>query len=373
MVQEIDHNEFGKIIKRCYKKKIPVFCYGLFGVGKSTVVLETAKELAEEREKQFVEWNEVSKEKKDEIIKNPEPYFVLVDVRLAQLEPSDLKGIPDLEKNGAVEWKPPLWVFYASRDGADGILFFDEANLSPPSVQSAFYQIVHDRESGSFSISDQIGMVSAGNRLEDKSNVFEMSEALKDRYLECELQTPSVEDWTDWALDNDIDSRIISYLQYKRPHLNKPQFDNKNKSTTPRGWERLSELVEDVDDDYDKLRTLAGVSIGEGVATEFASFLKLQEKIDIRDFIENPSDKELPTEIDMKYSLVSGIVNWYVDNRSEKTLSKVVTLADRFEPEIQVLLLRLAKDKGGEQYFRNHIREIDGWKDVADRFSRYVL
>ncbi len=370
-MQEVNHKELSQIIHKSYNKKIPLFVYGGFGIGKSTVVSETAREIAEEKGKEFVRWNQVSKERKNEMLENPQDYFVLMDIRLAQLDPSDLKGIPNLEQNGAVEWKPPLWVYFASKENADGVIFFDESNLAPPSVQSAFYQVVHDREVGSYSISENIGMVSAGNRLEDQSNVYDMSEALKDRYLEIELVPPSIEDWTDWAMENGIDSRIISYLQFKRPHIHKPQMDSENKSTTPRGWERLSDMIEDVED-IETVRKLAGSSIGEGVATEFRSFIKLKQEIDLDKFKNNPERVEIPTDLDMKYSLVSGLVDWYSHNRSEEKLEKLTILADRLDPEYGILMLRLAKNEG-ERYFKNHIRNCSRWSNLSDEFRKYLL
>ena len=59
----------------------------------------------------------------------------VIDVRLSQMEPSDLRGIPF--RNGEfVEWAAPAILPNALRHGDTGILFLDEITSAPPSVSS---------------------------------------------------------------------------------------------------------------------------------------------------------------------------------------------------------------------------------------------
>ncbi|OQX03038.1 MAG: ATPase, partial [Thiothrix lacustris] len=64
----------------------------------------------------------------------------VIDVRLSQMEPSDLRGIP-FRDSELVEWAIPSMLPNAERHGAQGILFLDEITSAVPSVSAAAYQL----------------------------------------------------------------------------------------------------------------------------------------------------------------------------------------------------------------------------------------
>ncbi|MDZ8034322.1 MoxR family ATPase [Nostoc sp. DedSLP04] len=68
-----------------------------------------------------------------------------VDVRLSQLAPTDLRGLPVAE-DGISKWYPPEFL---PRDGK-GILFLDELNMAPPAMQGVAQQLILDRKVGSY-------------------------------------------------------------------------------------------------------------------------------------------------------------------------------------------------------------------------------
>ncbi len=148
-MKKVNHQQLGQLVKLYYKqqdvitkKKLPLIIYGTFGVGKSTIIRDKSIEIAEERKREFIEWNKISRMKKDEVFKNPQKYFMLIDIRLSEFDSSDVKGLPDFtssdimsEKTNnkfedSIEWKIPLWAKYLSMPESDGILFFDEINLA---------------------------------------------------------------------------------------------------------------------------------------------------------------------------------------------------------------------------------------------------
>ncbi len=91
----------------------PVMLWGAPGVGKSQMVAQVAKN----------------------------QNTTLIDIRLSQMEPSDLRGIP-FKKGEAVEWAVPAMLPNAKRHGENGILFLDEITSAPPSVSAAAYQLI---------------------------------------------------------------------------------------------------------------------------------------------------------------------------------------------------------------------------------------
>ncbi|HIJ33759.1 MAG TPA: AAA domain-containing protein, partial [Gammaproteobacteria bacterium] len=68
----------------------------------------------------------------------------VIDIRLSQMEPSDLRGIP-FHQEGLVEWSIPALLPDLERHGEHGILFLDEITSAPPTVSAAAYQLILDR------------------------------------------------------------------------------------------------------------------------------------------------------------------------------------------------------------------------------------
>ena len=71
----------------------------------------------------------------------------IIDIRLSQMEPSDLRGIPFRVEN-RVEWAVPAMLPDANRHWPAGILFLDEITSAPPAVSAAAYQLILDRKLG---------------------------------------------------------------------------------------------------------------------------------------------------------------------------------------------------------------------------------
>ena len=68
----------------------------------------------------------------------------IIDLRLSQMEPSDLRGIP-FRSGTHVEWAIPNMLPDAERHGPAGILFLDEVTSAAPTVSAAAYQLILDR------------------------------------------------------------------------------------------------------------------------------------------------------------------------------------------------------------------------------------
>lgn len=122
-----------KSLEALVAQKVPTFLWGAPGIGKSSIV----KQIAQQKDVGFI------------------------DLRLALMDPTDLKGIPfyDKESHTAL-WAPPAFL---PREG-EGILFLDELNSAAPAVQSSAYQLILDRRVGEYVLPDGWAIVAAGNR-----------------------------------------------------------------------------------------------------------------------------------------------------------------------------------------------------------------
>jgi MoxR-like ATPase len=365
---EVNHSQLIKILRIAYYSKRAYFIWGATGIGKSYSVREFAKMMASELNRKFVEWNSLTREEKLKIIQELDKYFIFIDQRALQFDLGDFKLPKFNEINGTFEWCIPLVYQVICDKRACGVLFFDEFNLAPPSIQGMFYQIINDREIGEHKISDGIMIVGAGNRLEDRANIYEMPSPLLDRFEHLELAIPTLDEWTDWALKNNIDSRIIAFLHFKPSYLFKFEPNSKDKAfPTPRGWHYLSEQLKHVKgNDYKLLEALVSANLGDAACIEMIAFLKLSEKIKIEDVLENPKLVKELDRADLKYSLVSELAEIYRSN--EKRLDSIMKVVELLEPEFAILCLRLLKSVNQKHFAKNIINY-----SFISKYADYLL
>jgi hypothetical protein len=297
-----------KAILKAFKAKRPVFLWGPPGIGKSEVVSEITNELG----------------------------GLMIDLRMAQMEPTDLRGIPYYNKdNGRMDWAPPVDLpdtELASKYPVI-VLFLDEMNSAPPAVQAAGYQLVLNRRVGKYVLPDNVVIVAAGNRESDKGVTYRMPMPLANRFLHLEMRADFAS-WQNWAVNAGIHTDVVGYLSFAKNDLY--DFDNKSSSrafATPRSWTFVSQLLDDeVDTDNDTLFNLVAGAVGEGLAVKFMAHRKVSSKMP------NPSDilsgkvKELNVkEISAMYSLTTSMcyeLRDAVENRVD--MKKFHTMADNF-------------------------------------------
>ena len=371
---EVNHKELEQILDVVWKRKRPLFIWGAPGIGKSYSVREKAKRLAEENKREFIEWNKTPEDIKRKALKEPEKYFFFVDIRLSQFDPSDLKGLPSLNGDDTIEWKIPGWLKLATLKNAMGIIFFDELNLAPPSIQASAYQVILDKAIGDYSLSEDVLVLSAGNRIEDKAFVHDMAKPLQNRFLHLTLRVPTVEEWTDWAIEHGIDSRIIMFLNNNPSLLYKiDERSGEEAFPTPRTNEFWSDIIKDVDD-INMLEKLTSIAVGTPVASQFVSFLKLQRTVNFKEILENPKKvKEIKDEdIDLKYAVLSIAVEYYRKKPGKERLKKVFDIANNLEPvEFSILLLRTVKGVSPRVFMQN-LKTIPGMMDWVKRNLQYL-
>ena len=377
---EVNHRELEQLIDDNYRTELPLYIWGATGIGKSETVRAKAMEIAKREGREYTEWNKMGKEKKEDFFKNPKKYFFLMDIRLSQLDPSDLRGLPfpDKETQTSV-WYIPLWLRAASIKDARGIIFLDEINLAPPSISAAAYQLILDRELGETPLSDGVVCIGAGNRLEDQANVYDLPRPLQNRFNHVTLKTPTItqdgdDDWGAWAFKHKIDPRIITFLM-QRPALLCPQSDthsNDRAFPTPRSWGKYChKLIQGVRDIY-RVEQLASISVGTAAATEFVAHLKLFRKINLKDILEKPEKAAEIKDLDLKYSLLSLVAEWYDENYKKTDLEKVLQIANVIQAEFAILLLRFAKTRHVES-FRNNVTTCKSWKPISKKYQKYVI
>ena len=370
---KINHEELGIVLKQYYKIKLAIFVYGAFGIGKSFAVRDVSKEIAETRAREFVEWNKLTKEKKQEVYEYPEKYFCLIDIRMSEQDSTDIKGLPDFrDGKETIDWKIPLWEKYLIQENSDGILFLDEFNLGTPLILSSFYKVLYDRVVNDEKMSKNWLVVGAGNRDDDRGFTHTLPEPLRDRGGEVELTNPNVEDWTGWAIKNKIDSRIIGFVNFKPSSLHNVDFSNNQKNTTERGFERLSCLTKNIKIGKE-FELLCCSAIGEGIAREYIAFCKIQEKLKLEEIIKNPKKIEKIEDISIKFFLVSAVAEKYKDKKVDfdKVMEISVVFDNMKNAEFVALLWRLSSSY--TENFKKDFLKSKGHDKFIEKYGKFLI
>ncbi len=290
------------------EQKVPLFLWGAPGIGKSSIVKQIAHAKA----------------------------IGFIDLRLSLMDPTDLKGIPfyDKESHSAL-WAPPAFL---PREG-EGILFLDELNSAPPSVQASAYQLILDRKVGEYELPAGWAIVAAGNREGDRGLTYRMPSPLANRFVHFEMQV-DVNDWKFWAYQNGVDERIIAYITYKNEHLF--TFDAKSDAksfATPRSWEYVDSILKSSLKEELLLDCLGG-AVGRDVCVGFLSFAKVMRKLpDIQNILACGSG-DYSEEVDVLYALSIGLVSALLRERSDERLDNLLRYTLELRSEFAVMIVQ---------------------------------
>ena len=243
-----------------------------------------------------------------------------IDVRLAELDPLDIRGMPT-PRGDTLQWLiPDLW----PRDPASrGILLLDELPAADRAVQVAAYELLLDRRLGElYTLPNGWLVVAAGNRIEDQAVSFPMSSALANRFLHVELEA-DIEAWTRYAVSRRLHHDIIAFLRLKPDYL-LDHGDNAQRGwPSPRTWERVSHLfTAKTDLDDITLRLMVQGLIGEAATTEFMAFREsTQHRVDIPAMLRREVPVELPERSDQQLAFVAAMVHylWHGDEAMQFT------------------------------------------------------
>lgn len=344
-----------KSLLKAFNKKRPLFLWGPPGIGKSELVADLTEELG----------------------------GAMIDLRLGQMEPTDIRGIPFYNKDlGKMDWAEPIDLPDAEFASQYPIvvLFLDEMNSAAPSVQAAAYQLILNRRIGKYIMPDNCVIVAAGNRESDKGVTYRMPTPLANRFIHQEMKVDFAS-WQDWAVNNGIHKDVVGYLTYAKQDLN--EFDAKSASrafATPRSWTFVSQLLEDEDGDDDTIMNLVAGTVGEGLAVKFMAHRKVAGKMPKPEDILSGKEKELNVkEVSAMYSLVISMCYELKDAVEKKVDDKKFhEMADNFfaymmknfETELVVMGARIALTTYNLPFQPTKLKNFD---EFHKRYGKYIL
>jgi hypothetical protein len=301
-------------LKRAFKVKRPVFLWGPPGVGKSELVADLTEEFGGH----------------------------MIDLRLGQMDPTDLRGIPFYNKeNGKMDWAEPVELPTAemAKQYPMITLFLDEMNVAPPAVQAAAYQLILNGRLGTYHLPDNVVIVAAGNRESDKGVSYRMPMPLANRFVHLEVRS-DYDSWNEWAVQHRIHKDVVGYIGFAKNDL--MDFNPRSSSrafATPRSWSFVSEFLYDDEATDAELADLIAGTIGDGLGVKFMAHRKHAANMP------NPSE----------------ILAGKVKELKVKEVSAMYSLTVSMCYELQDAYAKLGKAK------------MEDWHSMADNFFRFMM
>lgn len=284
------------------ERQRPCFIWGAPGVGKSDTVRQLATKMKLE----------------------------LRDVRLSLMDPVDLKGFPTPAKAGTknvMSWLPPDFLPIKGK----GVLFLDEMNSAPLSVQAAAYQLVLDRRIGNYELPPGWSVVAAGNRTTDRSVVHTMPAALANRFVHLDYDVDT-DDWLDWATAHGVSFGTRGYIRYRPQNLVTNKIDAGMRAfPTPRSWYFADQVINSSVSSEVQLELLKG-TIGEGAAVEYLGYMRESTKLPpIEKILMDPDNVEVPDSPSTKYAQIAALESSVTSTNFERMLRYVERMDKEFE------------------------------------------
>jgi len=269
----------------------PIFLWGPFGVGKSSIVRSVVASLTEQTGQQ---WG-------------------LIDARLSQLQAVDTRGIPAIVGEFS-EFKQPGWLPRVERDGEYGLLLMDELLLGAQQSQAACYQLVGDGRLGDYILPPGWRVIVASNRPCDGAGVHGRQDAaLLTRFGTHLNIVPALTPFVEYATSAGWAPEVIAFLAARgRPVLDgNGEVDQPGMlheypdggipkgnvtAATPRTWEAVSEILKaGLPRQLEQIAINGAVGVGAG--SEFAGFLSIVRALpDAGLILSDPDSVDVPGE-----------------------------------------------------------------------------
>ncbi len=202
-----------ELVRLCRDARLSLFLWGQHGLGKSALVQQVADQME----------------------------IGFVDLRCAQLDAVDLRGLPDKRADGRTHFLPPSDLPAAGQ----GILFLDELNRAGQDVLAALFQLVLDRRIGQYQLPDGWSIVAAGNVDGANYTVNELDAAFRDRFCHVMLSAGYVtrDEWVKWMFAEHGDNayQAVNFCSVNHAHLEDVQDEQLPFEIRPsrRSWDAV--------------------------------------------------------------------------------------------------------------------------------------
>jgi len=296
------------LLEESFKNQLPVLITGAPGIGKTDIVVQSAKNAECEL-----------------IIEHP----VVSD-------PTDFKGLP-FASDGEADFLPFGSLKKLIKANKPTVFFLDDLGQAPPAVQAACMQLLLARRINGHKVSNFVTFVAATNRRSDKAHVSGLLEPVKSRFVTIVNLDVDLDDWVEWAINNGLPIELISFTRFRPSLLHdfKPTQDLVN-TPSPRTVTNVGKLMALNVPKSMKFELFSGAA-GEGFASEFVAFLEIYKNLPNPDLIlMDPENAEVPEDPATLYALCGALST----KASEQNFDRLVKYYNRLPAEFNVLATR---------------------------------
>lgn len=292
---------------------------------------------------------------------------MLVKILLGQYDTVDLKGSPwvmDIAPEGstfsATVWHPATTLPFKGnpRFPIDRpiFLFLDELTSATVPVMGICYQLTNERRIGEFELMDNVEIICAGNREQDKGIVNRMPMPLNNRLTHFEVAV-DVDGWCKWAQNKGLPPVGIAFMQFRKPLLH--DYDPAKPAkvfASPRTWRKALKYYASTTMPHDvKLASMAG-AVGEGPANEFWGFVTVWQQVGalMKDILQNPTTAEIPSKADMQFAVAISLSG----SMTKKNTPTIYAYLKRMSVEFMVVAWQMAINRDSSLFETNEFLEF---------------
>lgn len=308
----------------------PIMIWGRFGIGKSEAIAQVAWEY---------HLKSLPKAERAQALELDAPPN-LVDIRMAQFDSVDFRGMPDLDRENklAVWYAPAVLPVKGNHlfveDNRPIFLFLDELNSARTEVMAIGYQLLQNRSAGEHKLMDNVVVIAAGNREMDRGITNRMPLPLCNRMLHYELVF-DIDQWCDYMIGEGHDPVAIGFFKFRSDLLTvyNPEVESKV-MVTPRTAEKAIRILNANIPQNIKWKGIQG-AIGVGPATEFDAYIQMAASLpSIEDIVDDPESVKVPVEASMQYAICMALSQ----AMGMANVKPIAAYLAKFAPEFQMMV-----------------------------------
>jgi hypothetical protein len=251
-------------------------------------------------------------------------------------DPTDFKGMPYVGDGEAnfLPYGDSRQLINAERLTVCNI---EDLGQSPVAVQASLMQVVWAKRIGVHRISDHVVFIGTTNRREDRAGVNGLLEPLKSRFTAIVEFTPSVEDWSAWALANGQPIETVAFARFKPGVIIDPppitgDIVNRPSARTLTALGRLWNLgVRDPE--------ALGGAVGQGTASEFLAFARIFAALpSIDGIILDPKSAKVPDRDEL--AVLCAVSTALATRANKENFGRIISYLERLPVEYNVMAVR---------------------------------
>lgn len=324
----------GVVLERCVTQRQNVIVHGGVGIGKTSVVAQTACKLG----------------------------LTMDTFIVGYRESTDLTGVPWTMVNpdtGEMEthWAVPNFVTrlrkaaaLAAQQNKPHMVFWDELNrVDNINTLNAAAQAIHESNFGDHYVPNLVH-VAAVNDAAESTGTTQMPDQLRNRAIHIYV-VAEPQGWLTWARAGNLlgpgAPNVIAYINDHPDHLYAP--DRKSDAfPTPRVWEFLSNVL-DPALPRDAENALIYGAIGPAHGEQFVPMLHLQRtmasRYSLAKILQNPTTEPVPAEVSAQYAIAAALSSLMTVNNGQAAC----TYLARMSAEMQTFAMLGAYRRTGGQ------------------------